>query len=160
MSYAHYWSWETPRTGGDKFARWSRDVQTLLEQYPSYPNHCWEGLTPYPVPSNWSMNKICGPSGTGEPVIMKTEVAFNGDASADHHHDTFRISWEQLQEPNGFDGCCTSYNPYDLLVAAALIRLIYYFPDIHISSDGGAKGLHQGAQFCRGIFGIGVNPLG
>src|SRR6266567_2085070 len=159
MSYAHYWMWENPMTDSERFSMWSRDVGMLLEEYPDYPNHWYyEGHIPVPLPKNWAMKKICGPFGTGEPIITKTEVAFNGDGEAHNMHDGFRIRFEELQQPHGFRGCRTNCKPYDLLVTAALVRLRSYFPEVYLSSDGKERGFQQGAQFCRDVFGIGEIP--
>ncbi len=158
MGYTHYWNWEEPVANAERFVQWSKDVQRLLEEYPSEPNR-WVFEGKFPSPEHWSEKKICGMEGTGEPVVSSTEVAFNGDAHFGNDDEPFALNLKMLGEPNGFCWCKTGYSPYDLMVTAALVRLHHYFPAINISSDGEFSGFEAGTAFCRRVFGEATNPI-
>lgn len=60
--------------------------------------------------------KICGPGGTGEPIITDSKIAFNGDASTNDDYETFALTIN-----DDFDCCKTAHRPYDVVVKAVLM---------------------------------------
>ena len=99
------------------------------------------------------------PSGRGEPVITPTKVAFNGNASLEEDCEPFIITPRDLKAPNPFASCKTRMEPYDLLVICALVRLVHYFPDVRIFSDGEESAIQMAVQICREVFGDTVLPI-
>lgn len=159
MGYTHYWKWNTLPDPG-RFAQWSEDVKTLIDS-----------LFLYPELTGGALN-ICGPDGTGSPVLTATKVAFNGDEAEDEAHESFIIDLHSPKPLSAllgatfpddmalFDSFCkTAREPYDLVVTAALIRLAHHFPDVEISSDGWLEDWQEGSQLCQQIFGSGAIPF-
>ena len=53
--------------------------------------------------------------GKGNPTVTFERIAFNGDRSLDHNHETFSIGKE-----TGFNFCKTARKPYDYAVRKVL----------------------------------------
>lgn len=53
--------------------------------------------------------------GKGNPTVTFEQIAFNGDRSLDHNHETFSIGTE-----TGFQFCKTQRKPYDYAVRKVL----------------------------------------
>lgn len=84
---------------------------------------------------------IKGPMGTGLPIFLQNEIAFNGDESKHLDHESFYITWNNKDEDGedlyGF--CKTARKPYDILVCMSLLALEESFNDPKVfsfSSDG------------------------
>lgn len=157
MGYAHSWRWKSPlahaEADAEKFAQWSRDVRLLAEYYPDLqPQYAFPWARTHDI-------SIRGPHGTGEPLFEKLLVAFNGDRETGNSTDSFVVALNNLYQENFFSFCKTAYDPYDLLVTAALVRFAHYFPEVAIWSDGEEEGLDAGAKLCSKAFGVGINPL-
>lgn len=172
MGYTHYWlNWDKVRVGADaEFALWSADVRTLIDS-----------LFLYPEITEGSFN-ICGPDGTGQPIITDRLVALNGEAEEDEEYESFIIGLDNpvlsiaflteittaqpdttltldTQLPFSKLFCKTACEPYDLVVTAALIRLAYYFPQVEIASDGDQEDWQPASTLCQKIFGEGDIPF-
>ena len=143
MSYAHYWEWEYPIVDQELFSRWSADVSLLLQHLPAYGYNGKDPLV------------IRGFEGTGEPLCNNIEVSFNGDYTGgqDFGHEGFKISLDDLKQPNFFNACATAGKPYDLLVTAALLRFAYRFNSALITSDGNINAWKKASSLCEYVFG-------
>lgn len=73
--------------------------------------------------------KIAGGLGTGKPTLKRGELRFNGEG--DDAYETFLVGPD---EPWTF--CKTARMPYDVVVAATLLRLHEEDSDFKVSSDG------------------------
>ena len=77
--------------------------------------------------------KICGPDGTGEPIVTAEEVSFNGSEKDNQDYETFNIN------KNGKDNwgfCKTRHMPYDVVIVASIIAAKKAFGDkIKAGSD-------------------------
>ncbi|HEY2670149.1 MAG TPA: hypothetical protein VGJ07_07195 [Rugosimonospora sp.] len=121
MGYTHYWT--VPSTHPGYTAAWPgivADARRIITAVRA------AGIV------------IAGPDGYHRPTCDLVEgIAFNGDATSDLDYETF---W--LQPPGwaprcarGF--CKTERRPYDLAVAAVLLRCHLLLPDLFaIGSDG------------------------
>ena len=178
MSYTQYWEWETSIADASRFAAWSREVE-LLRTFFSLPGllipasgpRILVEIAPFkfslilqiadtksePDPEPLPPLIICGPDGTGEPLFTPTQVAFNGDASADDSLESFLITLHDLEAPK-LDGCQTNKGSYDLLVVCALVRLAHHFPTIRVFSDGGKAAVERGVKICQQVFGDAAFP--
>ena len=95
---------------------------------------------------------IAGPMGTGKPVILKGEIAFNGKSP--NEYETFDFPGE--------DGFCKTQNrPYDIVVVACLaIAKDILGNEIEVSSDGGAEDWVAGVQLASDVLGRDIeNPI-
>jgi hypothetical protein len=121
--------------------------------------------------------RICGPEGSGEPIVTADCVSFNGDAEArtqgpwgrdDLSHESFDLP--RTLDPADYRGkprrgryfqfCKTARKPYDVLVTAALVRLAHRFPAWPIRSDGDPADWRPGMDLCRAVFGAAELPEG
>ncbi len=175
MSYTQYWEWETSIADASRFAAWSRDVEHLrtylatpgtllppegprvLLSIPIYGFWLLQIVDKSPEPEPSPPLIIRGPDGTGEPLFTPTQVAFNGDASADDSLESFLITVHDLEAPN-LDGCQTNKGSYDLLVVCALVRLAHHFTTIRVFSDGGKAAVERGVKICQQVFGDAAFP--
>ena len=73
--------------------------------------------------------------GKGYPEILDNEVAFNGDASRGHDHESFVFKIEEGKERK-FHFCKTARKPYDFFVCLALLSMMKNLEGIEISTDG------------------------
>jgi hypothetical protein len=175
MGYTHHWYFKKCIADSpERFAEFSADCKKLYENLPEFSNSAGGYYSDVPI-------IIKGGDGTGEPEFTNTEVIFNGDATDDMDHETFYItlkrlaldssvtaSWEigrELEEGgqfwDGYDFCKTARKPYDLLVAACLIRFGYHYSEgVCIRPDGGEHSEYLAAQeLCQKVFGVGVIPF-
>ena len=166
MGYSNSWRWKIPIADADRFAEWSSDVRYLLDELSTpdrkLPRYAYGGgPSAYRggYPPVFYRTHISGPAGRGEPVMTPTKVAFNGNASLEEDGEPFIITLRDLKASNPFASCKTRAEPYDLLVICALVRLVHYFPDVRISSDGEEKTLQMAVRICREVFGDNVLPV-
>lgn len=115
-----------------------------------------EEIDPPPREENWLV--ICGPEGTGEPILTPTHVAFNGDASTRKDYAPFLLSLEDLEQAPFWCDCKTGQEPYSNLVICALARFCHYFPETAIWNDEGEKPMAIAAAICKQIFGENRSP--
>ena len=84
---------------------------------------------------------IAGPDGLRRPVFDPAfGLDFNGDATTDLAGDTFTIMAPLFTHPtvSAQARCHTSAKPYDLAVAAVLLRCVQLVADVFVlDSDGG-----------------------
>jgi len=84
---------------------------------------------------------IAGPDGLRRPVFDPAMgVQFNGDATSDLAGDTFTVMAPLFTHPGvtAQAMCRTGAKPYDLAVAALLLRCVQLVPDVFVlDSDGG-----------------------
>jgi len=97
---------------------------------------------------------LAGPDGLREPVCDPHEdIAFNGDATRSLHGDPMQLLAPLPRHPRGIPiataFCTTGRRPYDLGVAAVLLRCVLLVPEAFaVASDGRwevewAYGAHQ-----------------
>jgi len=97
---------------------------------------------------------LAGPDGLREPVCDPHEdIAFNGDATRSLHGDPCQLLAPLPRHPRGIPtavaSCATGRRPYDLGVAAVLLRCVLLVPEAFaVASDGRweaewAHGAHQ-----------------
>jgi hypothetical protein len=85
---------------------------------------------------------LAGPDGLRTPILDPVEgIAFNGDATRSLHGDPFHLLAPLPSHPRGIPTatahCTTSRRPYDLAVAAVLLRCALLLPDAFaVASDG------------------------
>jgi hypothetical protein len=82
---------------------------------------------------------IAGPDGHRRPLLHVSEgIAFNGDATTDLDYETFALAAPGFGGPPRTEFCKTGRRPYDLAVAAVLLRCRLLLPGVfRIGSDGG-----------------------
>lgn len=102
---------------------------------------------------------IRGPDGTGEPIVTKIEVAFNIDIAIYDHGDAFCLRVEDLLQ-EGYYFWNLVGDPHDIVAKAALIRLVYYFPEIEVSSDSEPGEWWEASLLCQKLFGVADLPPG
>jgi hypothetical protein len=109
---------------------------------------------------------VAGPHGCGAPVIDASEgIAFNGDATCGLHGDPFTLLPPMPRHPRGIPTatafCATGRRPYDVAVAAVLLRLALLVPDAFAVSSDGAWDLEwaHGAQLPLAPTGRGARAL-
>jgi hypothetical protein len=79
------------------------------------------------------LKQVKGGDGTGRPCIDNFDIIFNGDASKEEDHETFRLQ----KNGNGFNFCKTARKPYDRFVKAMLVVANYYAPGaLEVTCDG------------------------
>jgi hypothetical protein len=89
---------------------------------------------------------IAGPDGYRRPVLDPDEgIEFNGDATTDLNYDAFQLlppmPTSTVRPPTATASCRTNRNPYDIAVAAVLLRCHLLLPDLFtIDSDGSWDG--------------------
>lgn len=107
MGYTHYWrGWVTL---SDSFIT---DVQAIIEQ---------SGVT------------IAGWDGEGEPTLTNEEIRLNGSVVGDNDHETFLLI-NGVNRSTSF--CKTAHKPYDIVVAAILLRAANLNKGFKVESDG------------------------
>ncbi len=121
MGYTHYWNQK-------------RDVAENEWDCIKTGYHHMHALLPLskqgPILRGWD--------GNGMPEVNDNIIAFNGDASVGHDHETFRIT--RLMEDD-FTFCKTAIKPYDLAVMVMLLIVSECAPGaFDISSDGDMRG--------------------
>jgi hypothetical protein len=81
---------------------------------------------------------IAGPDGHRRPVLaVSAGIAFNGDATTDLDYETFAVAAPGFGGPPRAEFCKTGRRPYDLAVAAVLLRCRLMLPGVFlIGSDG------------------------
>jgi hypothetical protein len=81
---------------------------------------------------------VAGPDGYRRPVLDVSDgIAFNGDATADLDYETFILASPGFGGPVRTEFCKTGRRPYDLAVAAVLLRCRLLLPGVfRIGSDG------------------------
>ena len=85
---------------------------------------------------------IAGPDGYRRPALDPADgIGFNGDATSDLDGNPFQLLAPLPTHPRGIPtartSCTTRRKPYDLAVAAVLLRCRILLPDVfHIRSDG------------------------
>lgn len=76
--------------------------------------------------------RICGPRGTGKPILNGEGVCFNGDGTEDLDFEGFVIERTGCRTT-----CKTEKRPYDLAVCVVMLSLAHHFPGkAEIGSDG------------------------
>lgn len=110
---------------------------------------------------------ICGPDGTGHPVINENDIMFNGDAGVGEAYETFHVSREpvaphlpedlrnehMLKKYNGFRFCKTNRMSYDTSVVACLVFIHNMDKSImKITSCGKVSDWHDGYHLCKAIY--------
>jgi hypothetical protein len=109
---------------------------------------------------------ICGPDGTGQPVITESEVMFNGDENTGDSYETFHITKirpgipqgmafsnnENAERFRGFRFCKTERKPYDASVVACLTFIANKYKNlIRIKSSGKIPDWREGFYLSRAI---------
>jgi hypothetical protein len=122
MEYRHYWSAE--RAHSDYATAWPRlleDTRVIIDAVRS------------------TGTVIAGPSGFYRPILDAAEgIAFNGDATTDLAADTFYLAPPEPVPDRAWLHCDTGRCPYDLAVAAVLLRCRLLLPGVFLlGSDGG-----------------------
>jgi hypothetical protein len=81
---------------------------------------------------------IAGPAGRRRPQLDAGGIALNGDATSDLDCESFILAPPGLAPSVGHSFCKTERRPYDLAVAAVLLRCHLLLPGtFRIWSDGG-----------------------
>ncbi len=127
----------------------------------------WHAFTEFVEKLSHYNPTICGPDGTGHPVITENDVMFNGDAGIGEAHDTFHVSRvpyppdlvedyrnaHMLSKYKGFRFCKTNRKPYDASVVACLISIDNMDKNImKITSSGNVSDWHAGLYLCRAVY--------
>jgi len=132
MGYTHYWT--VPRTDCDYAEAWPvilDDTRLIIDAVRA------TGVV------------IAGPDGYRRPILDPVEgIAFNGDATTDLDYETFvRLPPVTADRPSVAGFCKTGQRPYDLAVAAVLLRCRLLLPTVFlIRSDGNWDG-----EWARGV---------
>lgn len=77
---------------------------------------------------------LAGPDGTGDPEILESGIAFNGQSDDEEDYESFCLAGPGTRLRATF--CKTGQRPYDTAVTAVLLRLKTLYPGIFIKSDG------------------------
>jgi len=121
MGYTHYW--DAPTAHPDYAAAWPAiitDTRTIITAVRA------AGIV------------IAGPDGRRRPQLDVEGIAFNGDATSDLDYESFILAPPGPAPRVGHPFCKTDRRPYDLAVAAVLLRCHLVLPDtFRIWSDGG-----------------------
>lgn len=155
MGYTHYWTQTrdfTPEEMGDIAGA----VRKIIAEASGKPGvHNYDDRPPVPL-------VICGSDGTGEPVLTKEKIAFNGQGP-DLDHETFYI--EATREAPyaggqlGWAFCKTAQKPYDVVVTAVLTMLATTY-GFRVSSDGDIEDWQAGIELAERAVGREfANPL-
>ena len=159
MGYTHYWTQTrdfTPEEFGDIAASVRKIIETATGR---------EGTHNYSDSMPVQPLKICGGDGTGEPILSKEKIAFNGEGP-NMDHETFylepkrELPYEGARPDQiGWAFCKTAQKPYDVVVVACLTMLAQDY-DFSVSSDGDAEDWHRGGQLAEEALGKEyANPL-
>lgn len=125
MGYSHYWT--VPRADRDYVAAWPTildDTRRIIDAVRAH------GVV------------IAGYDGWRRPTLHADGhgIAFNGDASTDLDADAFTVAPPLPLAPahvRPLNVCKTNRKPYDVAVAAVLLRCTLLLPDVFlIRSDG------------------------
>lgn len=95
-----------------------------------------------PWPSGAYLNtRVCGGNCAGEPFIV------------DRRHMV--RDWERPESPQRYvSTCATNFKPYDLIVAAVLVRFKEHLGDaVTIKSQNPENAFEDAKRFCRELFG-------
>ncbi|MCC6574406.1 MAG: hypothetical protein IT462_11505 [Planctomycetes bacterium] len=135
MGYTHYWK-RPKRLDIKRFKAFASDVRRLMASAPKE-------------------IEIAGWSSEGEPTFSADTLAFNG--KGEQGYETFRVD-RIIKDIKPFRGkymefCKTAQRPYDLLVCAVLIALKHHFPEVDVTSDGGASDWSAGLGLYEDVFG-------
>ncbi len=156
MGYTNYWAYQPSHPAyGAAWPAIVQDTRRILDQIRA------TGIV------------LAGPDGLRAPVVdLEEGIAFNGDATRSLHGDAFQLFAPLPRHPRGIPTatahCTTRRLPYDLAVAAVLLRVALLVPDAFAVQSGGrweaewACGAHrslahtrQGArQVIADLFGI------
>jgi hypothetical protein len=121
MGYTHYWSVRrADRAYAEAWPRIIDDTRRIIDAVRTI------GVV------------IAGPDGHRRPILDPDEgVAFNGDATTDLDSDAFTLKPPTSVPGPGWAFCKTERRPYDLAVAAVLLRCRLLLPGLFlIASDG------------------------
>ncbi len=137
MTYSH--RWERPALiAAPAWARIRNDISIALQLFQvTSTNPTWREAGVEPV-------ALCGPDGTGNPVVAATQVAFNGDCARNGAAGPFAFQQDARagSAAAAADGrvhasCDTALLPYDLAVCASLLIVKYHLGDaLILHSDG------------------------
>jgi hypothetical protein len=149
----------------------------FFTQKKNFTKYEWHSLTEFVEKLSHYKPTICGPDGTGHPLITGSDIMFNGDGGVGEAHETFHISRTRPDAPkwmensfenphspspylnaenyHGFRFCKTNRKPYDTSVVACLIFIAKMNKDImKITSDGNISDWHDGYHLCKAIIGL------
>jgi len=123
MGYSHYWS--IPLAHPDYATAWPAiidDTRRIIDVVRA------AGVV------------IAGPDGYRRPVLDPVEgIAFNGDATTDLDYETFLLTPPVPADQTRTVGVCkTGRKPYDLAVAAVLLRCRLRLPGVFLLRSDGA----------------------
>ena len=128
MGYTHYWYYTSKQTDTDGMKEVKRELLLLKRILPQTTETAGGYFSDEPlIIKNWE--------GKGYPEILDNEVAFNGDASRGHDHESFVFKIEEGQNRK-FSFCKTARKPYDFFVCLALLSMVKNLEGIEISTDG------------------------
>ena len=128
MGYTHYWYYTSKPTDTDGMKEVKRELLILKKLLPENTETAGGYFSDEPlIIKNWE--------GKGYPEILDDEVAFNGDASRGHDHESFVFKIEEGHERK-FHFCKTARKPYDFFVCLALLSMVKNLEGIEISTDG------------------------
>jgi len=129
MGYTHYWRYTSKPTDKDNMKEVKRELLILKKILPQTSKTAGGYFSDGPlIIKSWN--------GKGLPEILDDEVAFNGDASRGHDHESFVFKIEEGKEDT-FNFCKTARKPYDFFVCLALLSMVNNLEGIEVSSDGG-----------------------
>ncbi|KAK6363709.1 hypothetical protein TWF730_001129 [Orbilia blumenaviensis] len=125
MGYTHYWKGHLPSSSSSDTSTLTTDISKLLTT---------------------TTIKISGPSGTGQPKITDTQIAFNGSAEdgEDEGHEPFILD---IGEDISFAFCKTARKGYDAVVGAVLLSNNNNDDDDDDDDDGGKDGKKERKRF-------------
>jgi hypothetical protein len=159
MGYTHYWTQTrdfNEQEMGD-IAASVRKIITTATDGREFPNN-YTGEGSFPL-------VICGFDGTGEPILSKEKISFNGQGP-DLDHETFyfdakrELPYENARPDQlGWRFCKTAHKPYDAVVTACLtfLQADYGF---EVSSDGDIDDWDAGVKLAEEALGRQfANPL-
>ena len=126
----------------------------------------WHAFTEFVEKLSHYKPTICGPDGTGHPVITENNVMFNGDDGVDEAYETFHVSRvpqvpefakdihvDGIKDFTGMRFCKTNRKPYDASVVACLIFIVNMDKNImKIRSDGRVSDWHEGYHLCKAVY--------
>lgn len=128
MGYTHYWYYTSKPNDTDGMKEVKRELLMLKKILPQTTETAGGYFSDEPlIIKNWE--------GKGYPEILDDEVAFNGDASRGHDHESFVFKIEEGQERK-FHFTKTARKPYDFFVCLALLSMVKNLEGIEISTDG------------------------
>lgn len=132
MGYTHYY-YLPEQLDHEKFSHLVQDVKKILDHIDV---QLGDGI------------------GENEPIITEEDIVFNG--VGEDGHETFALSRNNPimgDDTFAFNFCKTALKPYDLAVAATLLRLKHHFGDqVKVSSDGGDEEWRPAKELCDELF--------